>query len=250
MLRILCGNANRTGIQIADTHHDTAHGYQRSSCETILLCTQHCCDDHVTACHHFTIGFNDNLRTQVVLNQCLMGFGQTQFPRQTGIVDRTAGSCTGTAVITGDQDDTCASLGNTGSDCSDTGLRYQLYRDSGLLVGILQIIDQLCQVLNGVDIVVRRRRNQCHTGCGMSCLGNPRIHFLCRKMTALARLCALCHLDLDFLGGSQILGGNTEPSGSHLLDGRALIHSTAGSDNAFQIFTALTAVGLTADSRR
>ena len=177
-----------------------------------------------------------------------MGFGQTQFPRQTSIVDRTAGSCTGTAVITGDQDDTCASLGNTGSDCSDTGLRYQLYRDSGLLVGILQIIDQLCQVLNGVDIVVRRRRNQCHTGCGMSGLGNPRIHFLCRKMTALARLCALCHLDLDFLGGSQILGGNTEPSGSHLLDGRALIHSTAGSDNAFQIFTALTAVGLTADA--
>ena len=39
-LRILGCDTHRTGIQVADTHHDTAHGYQRSSCKAELLCSQ------------------------------------------------------------------------------------------------------------------------------------------------------------------------------------------------------------------
>ena len=46
-------------------------------------------------------------------------------------------------------------------------------------------------------------------------------------MSALTGLCTLCHFDLDLLGGGQILRGNAETSGSHLLDCRALIDSTA-----------------------
>ena len=34
---------------------------------------------------------------------------------------------------------------------------HQLDGDTGLAVGVLQIVDQLGQILNGVDIVVRRR---------------------------------------------------------------------------------------------
>ena len=67
-------------------------------------------------------------------------------------------------------------------------------------------------------------------------------------MSALTGLCTLCHFDLDLLGGGQILRGNAETSGSHLLDCRALIDSTACGDNTFQIFAALTAVGLAADT--
>ena len=49
--RILGRDAHRTGIQVADTHHDTAHGNKRSGCETKLLGTQDAGDGHITAGH-------------------------------------------------------------------------------------------------------------------------------------------------------------------------------------------------------
>ena len=155
--RILCGNAYRTGIQIADTHHHAAHCYQRSRCEAVFFCTQHCGNDHVTSAHHFSVCLNDNLRTQIVLDQRLVCFCQTQFPRQTCIVNGAARSRTGTAVITGNQDDSCTSLGNAGCNGADTGFRNQLHGDTSLFVGIFQVVDQLCQIFDRVNIVVRRR---------------------------------------------------------------------------------------------
>src|SRR6185436_11528870 len=39
---ILCGNTDRTRIQMAFTHHDTAGNHKRSGSKTKLICTQHC----------------------------------------------------------------------------------------------------------------------------------------------------------------------------------------------------------------
>ena len=57
------------------------------------------------------------------------------------------------AVKAGDQDDFGAGLGNTGGNRADTGLADQLDVDGRLAVGAFQVIDQLGQVLNGVDIM-------------------------------------------------------------------------------------------------
>ena len=76
------------------------------------------------------------------------------------------------------------------SDTSLTEMR-------AVAVGVLQVVDQLRQVLDRIDVMMRRRRNQRHAGRGITGLGNPRINLFAGQMAALAGLCALRHLDLD-----------------------------------------------------
>ena len=44
-----------------------------------------------------------------------------------------------------------------------------------VVVGVLQIVDQLGQILNGVDVVVRRRGNQADARGGVADFGDPGI---------------------------------------------------------------------------
>ena len=56
-------------------------------------------------------------------------------------------------------------------------------------------------------------------------------------MSALARLSALGHLDLNLLGAYQIPARHTEPSGSHLFDRGASVRI-----QTLNLLTALTGV--------
>ena len=98
-LRILCCHTYRTGIQVADTHHDTAHGYKRCCRKAKFLRTKKCCDRNVTAAHQLTICLNTDTVTQSVHDQGLMCLCKTKLPRKSRIVDGTSRSCTGTTVI-------------------------------------------------------------------------------------------------------------------------------------------------------
>ena len=148
-----------------------------------------------------------------------MGLCQSQFPGKSGIVDGVSRCRTGTTVITGYQDDLGSRLGHTGCYGSHTGFRYQLYGDSCLGVGIFQIVDQLRQILNGINVVMRGRRDQGHTWCGVSSLGDPWIYLSSGQMSALAGFCSLCHLDLDLLCTHQIAAGDAKTSAGYLLNG-------------------------------
>jgi hypothetical protein len=57
-----------------------------------------------------------------------------------------------------------ARLGDAGGNRADAHFGHQLDRDVGLLVDVLQVVDQLRQVLDRVDVVVRRRRDQANAG--------------------------------------------------------------------------------------
>ena len=63
-------------------------------------------------------------------------------------------------------------------------------------VGTLQIVDQLSQIFDGIDIVVRRGRDQPNAGGGVAALGYPGIDLAAGQLTALAGLGALGHFDL------------------------------------------------------
>ena len=167
---------------------------------------------------------------------------QTKLPRKTCIVDGALWCCSGTSIVSGDQDNSCSCFGNTGCDCSHTCFGNKLDGNSRILITVLQIINKLCQILNGVNIMMRWRGDQADTRCRMTCLGNPRINLSTRKVATFPGLCSLCHLDLDLLGTYQITGGNTETSGRHLLDGRTAIHSRACCFQSFQTLTTLTTV--------
>ena len=47
-------------------------------------------------------------------------------------------------------------LGNTGGNRADAHFGHQLDRDARFGLHVLQIVDQLCQILDRVDIVMRR----------------------------------------------------------------------------------------------
>ena len=64
-------------------------------------------------------------------------------------------------------------------------------------VGALQVVDQLGQVLDGIDVVVRRRRNQRHAGRRVPQPGDLFGHLVAGQLPAFAGLGALGHLDLQ-----------------------------------------------------
>src|SRR5215472_7108972 len=55
----------------------------------------------------------------------------------------------------------------------------------------------------------------------MAHLGDDLINLVTRELAAFARLGALSDLDLHHIGIDEIFGGDAEPAGSNLLDGRA-----------------------------
>ena len=103
-------------------------------------------------------------------------------------------------------------------DGPDTGFGDQFDADIGIGVGVVQIENQLLQIFNGINVMMRRRRNESHPGSGMPDLGDVFTHLVARKLPAFARLGPLRDLDLQFIGIGQIVAVDTEASGSHLLD--------------------------------
>ena len=109
-------------------------------------------------------------------------------------------------------------LGDAGGDRADADLGDQLDVDAGARVGVLQVVDELGEVLDGVDVVVRRRRDQADAGRGVPGLGDPRVDLVAGQLAALAGLGALGHLDLEVVGVDEVLAGDAEPAGGDLLD--------------------------------
>ena len=80
-LRVLRGDPDRAGVQMADPHHDAAERNQRRGGEAELFRAEQGGDDHVPARLELPVGLDGDARAQVVQDQGLMRFGQPQFPR-------------------------------------------------------------------------------------------------------------------------------------------------------------------------
>ena len=169
-----------------------------------------------------------------------MCFRKSKLPRKSGIMDRTSRCSSCTSVITGDQNQSGSCFCNTRCNRSDTGFRYQFDRNSCILVCIFTVIDQLCQIFDRVNIVMRRRWDQSHTRRRMSGFCYPRVNLSPRQMSTFSRFCSLRHLDLDFFCADKISACNTKTSTGNLFDRRASVGS-----KALDILSAFTGVWLT-----
>ena len=94
--------------------------------------------------------------------------------------------------------------------------------------------------------MVRRRGDQSHPRGGVAHLGDPRIHLVAGELTALAGLGPLGHLDLEVVGIHQVLAGDAEASGGHLLDGAPARVAIGVARVAGGILSALAGIGLAA----
>mmetsp|Transcript_5879 Transcript_5879/g.18047 ORF Transcript_5879/g.18047 Transcript_5879/m.18047 type:complete len:643 (+) Transcript_5879:3157-5085(+) len=131
---------------------------------------------------------------------------------------------------------------------ADAVLRHQLDRDTRTRVGALEVVDELRQVLNGVDVVVRRRRDEADARRGVARLGNVALDLVAGQLAALAWLCALRHLDLQLISVGQVVRAHTKPPARNLLDRRPERVGLAVGRllQAPRVLAALAAVGLAA----
>ena len=190
---------------------------QRRGGEAELLGAEQGGDDDVAAGLELAVGLHDDPVAQPVEQQRLLGLGQAELPRAAGVLERGQRRRAGAAVVAGDQDDVGVRLGDAGRDRADADLGDQLDVDPRLRVGVLEVVDQLREVLDRVDVVVRRRGDQADARRGVPGLRHPRVDLVAGQLTALAGLGALGHLDLDVVGVGEVLRwsrrtGRTRPA--------------------------------------
>ncbi len=113
-------------------------------------------------------------------------------------------------------------------------------------VDVLQIVDQLREIFDRVDVVVRRRGNESHARDRVAHFGDHFIDFVAGKLAAFAGLGALRHLDLQLVGIDEVIGGDTEAAGGDLFDGAAAgIAVGVGLETRF-VFAAFAGIGFAA----
>jgi hypothetical protein len=111
-----------------------------------------------------------------------------------------------------------ARLGDAGGHGAHAHFRHQLHGDAGARIDVLQVVDQLRQILDRIDVVVRRRADQAHARRRVTDAGDVAIDLVAGQLTALPGLGALGHLDLDVVGVDQVLGRHPEAARGDLLD--------------------------------
>ena len=117
-----------------------------------------------------------------------------------GEQDRRERRGAGAAVVAGDQHVVGVRLRDAGGDRADADLGDELDRDARLRVRAAQVVDQLLQVLDRVDVVVRRRRDQADARRRQPDARDVAVDLVPGQLAALAGLRALRHLDLELVG--------------------------------------------------
>ena len=220
-LRILRGDADRAGIQMALAHHDAALGDQRRRGESEFVGTEQRADDHIAPGLHLAVDLHRDAAAQAIQDQRLLRFRQAEFPRRPGVLDRRFRRGARAAVVAGDRDVIGLGLRHARGDRPDADFGHQLDADRRLRIRVLQIVDQLRQILDRIDVVMRRRRNQADTRHRVAQFRDVLRDLVPRQLAAFARLRALRHLDLQLVRIDQVFGGDAEARGRDLLDLRA-----------------------------
>ncbi len=111
-----------------------------------------------------------------------------------------------------------------------------------------KVEDQLRKVFDGINIVVRRRRDKPNTRCRVAHASDPFIYFMAGQLTAFARFSTLRHFDLQLIGVGKVVAGYAETSGSYLLDGRPFPVAICFFLVACFVFSTFTAIAFAADA--
>src|SRR5438105_4131467 len=154
--RVLRRNADWASVEMALAHHDAAGGDQRRSREPKLVGAEHGPDHHVTAGPEPAVDLHRNAAAQSIAHQCLLRLGEADLPGRAGMGQRGERARARAALEPGDRDVVGAGLADPGSHGADPDLGDEFDRNARPWIGILQIMDQLRQILDRIDVVMRR----------------------------------------------------------------------------------------------
>ena len=220
-LRVLRRHAHRAGVEVTLAHHDAAFHHQWRGREAEFVGAEQCADGHIATGFHLAVGLHRDAPAQIVQHQRLLGLGQTNLPGTASVHQRRQGARAGAAVVAGDGDVIGVRLGDARSHGANTDFSDQLDADGGRRVDVLQVMNKLRQVLNRINIVMRRRRDQTHARHRETQLGNVFTHLISWQLTAFAGLGTLRHFNLNLIGAHQVLGSHTETPRRDLFNARA-----------------------------
>ncbi len=156
-LRILGRHADGTGIEMAGAHHDAAEDHQGGRGESEFLGAEKGGENDVAPGLELAVRLHRDAVAQAVEEQGLVRFGQPQLPGESRMMNagQRRGACP--SFMPRDEDHVRLGFGHACGNGSDPHLGDQLDADAGLVIGVLQVVDQLGQILDGIDIVMGRR---------------------------------------------------------------------------------------------
>ena len=246
--RVLCRDADRTGIQVTHAHHDATQHDERRGRETKFFRAKQRGNRHVTTGLQLTICLDVDAAAKIVQHECLVRLSKAEFPRAARVFDGRERRCARAAIVTGDQHHVRVRFRNACCDGAHADFAHQLHADARVAIGVLQVMDQLRQIFDGVNVVMRRRRNQTDARRRAASLGDVRENFLTRQLAAFAGLRALRHLDLKLLRVDEIIARHTKASARDLFDRGILRVAVRFQNIARRVFAAFAGVAASAEA--
>ncbi len=125
--RRLRRDADGTGVEVADPHHDAARDHQRCRGEAVLFCAEQRADDDVATGLQLPVDLHHDAVAQAVHEEGLLRLGQADLPRDAGVLQRRQGRGARAPVVARDQHDVGVRLGHTGRHRAHTDLGHQLH---------------------------------------------------------------------------------------------------------------------------
>ena len=216
--RVLGGDPDRAGVEMADAHHHAARGDQRRGREGELVGAEQRTDHNVAPGLHLPVGQQRHAAAQPLPGEHLLRLGEPELPGHARVLDRGERRRAGATLVAGDDDVVGARLGDAGRHGADARLGHQLHADPRLGIHAAQVPDQLGEILDRVDVVVRRRRDEPDTRRGVAQPRDRLVDLGAGQLTALAGLRTLGDLDLQLVGVDEVVRGDTEARRRDLLD--------------------------------
>jgi hypothetical protein len=217
-VRALRGDAGGARIEVALAGHVATERDENSGPEGVFVCAEESRNDDIAGGAKASVGTQTDAPAETVVDEDLLRFGEPEFPWIAGVLDAGERRSAGAARMARDDDVVRIGFGDPGGDGSDSATGDELDSDGSAWVGTLEIPDELSEIFNGIDVMVRRGRNQLHPGLGMTQACDEFRNFVTGKLAAFAGLCALGNLDLQFLGVGEVFGGDSKTRAGYLLD--------------------------------
>lgn len=173
-------------------HHYATHCDERGGGKAPFLGTEQASHGDISPSSKLTVSLDNNTTTQVVQDERLVGLGETKLPGETSVLDTSPSGGACTTIVARDQDVVSLGLGHTCGDDTDSGLRDKLDRDSRARAGALEIVDELLQILDRVDIVVRRWRNEADTRGRVTSPCDTLADLVARQFAAKNKMSVIC----------------------------------------------------------
>mmetsp|Transcript_41654 Transcript_41654/g.70793 ORF Transcript_41654/g.70793 Transcript_41654/m.70793 type:complete len:480 (-) Transcript_41654:2701-4140(-) len=218
--RVLGGDADGAGVEVALAHHDAAQRDQGRGGKAKLFGPEQRSHHHIATILELPVRLEADPGPEPVEHKSLVRLGQPQLPRQARPFHPSPRCGPRAAVAPGNGHVVGLGFCHPRRHHAHPHLGHELHAHVTQGLRVLQVVDELRQVLNRVDVVVGRGRDQTHTRRGAPALPNVRRHLETRQLATLTGFRPLRHLDLDLVAVCQVVRGDPETARRHLLDGR------------------------------